>query len=290
MKSSNYNKGLMKQIRYDVKTGIILEWKKLIFVPVIVFICCMSFMSKVKVFSTYSNISIPNVGDYLVEFFKGKEYLKDFSGKGKFDLPIVWIIIHFYFIFIVSSYPYKDFTERGYQYLIRTERKSVWWISKCVWVGTVTIGYYGLIYISIICFAVMNGSDKLIPNSTIGIHVSEIDISRISMPTFFLLVIIMPIMISFSIGVVEMTLSFLFSPLAAMLTIVIYLISSAYWCRPYLLGNYEMLYRNINIIKNGGMNVETGLILCGIFSFCAIFIGLRKFIYMDCIQRKGEIE
>lgn len=135
---------------------------------------------------------LPNFGDYLIAFFKGKEYFEVLSIKDTFTLPAVWIIVNLYFTIIVNIYPMKDFKERGYQTLLRVEKKSYWWLSKCFCVIFQVLFYYGIIYFILFIFSCCTGGISLKPNDKISIYISEIFIENIDISHLVLITIAAP--------------------------------------------------------------------------------------------------
>lgn len=277
---------LLRQLVYDFKTGIMLEWKQYVFLLIFIILFCFHFLHKINIYSYLNPLDKPNFSDYLVALFKGKEYFDVLTFKDTFTLPAVWMTVNFYLAIIISIYPMKDYNERGYQFLLRVEKKSYWWISKCIWVIFSVSLYYGILYFVLFLFSCYSGGLSFSPNNMISTYISEINIENINTVKFILITIVAPIAVSISLSLLELTLSFIFNPMAAILMIIIYQIASAYWCKYFLVGNYTMICRNSVIIGSKGVNSGIGIIICVIISMFSVIAGYLIFKNVELTSKK----
>lgn len=272
---------LEKQLKYDVKTGIVNEWKIYLFFIVVIIVLCASISNE----AYRRRLGSLTLADYLTKIFCG---MKDFSNADRtatFLIPQEWFIVQIFFVILVSRYPKTDFDERGYQVLIRSKSKKNWWISKCVWVLCNTVLYYSIIYLVIIAFAHFSGGLSVEAKSDIWKN----GVVILNTKKFMVTVFIMPAVVSFTFGIIEMCISFLTSSIIAVFCIITYLVMSAYWCNLILIGNYTMLLRKEEIIGNQGVNSECGVAICFILTALCIIIGYKYMTKTDILLNNNKI-
>jgi len=226
---------LKKQFKYDVKTGIINEWKIYLLFTVVIVVLCASIFNEAH----RRGLGSLKMMDYLTKIFSGMKDFSDADRTATLFIPQEWLIVQTFFIIMISRFPKTDFDERGYQVLIRSKSKKNWWISKCIWVLCSTVLYYGIIYLIVGVFAYFSGGISLETKDDIWKN----GIVILNKKNFIETVFIMPVVVSFTFGILEMYISFLTSPIIAVFSILSYLVMSAYWCNPILIGNYTMLLR-----------------------------------------------
>lgn len=272
---------LKKQLKYDVKTGIVNEWKIYLLFAVTIVVLCASISNE-----AYSRrLGSLKFVDYLTKIFCGMKDFSDVERTATFLIPQEWLIVQIFFIIMVSRYPKTDFDERGYQVLIRSKSKKNWWTSKCVWVLCSTVLYYVILYFIIVVFALFSSGLSLETKSDIWKN----GVIIINNKKFIETVFIMPAVVSFTFGIFEMCISFLTSPIIAVFCILTYLVMSAYWCNPVLIGNYTMLLRKEEIIGNQGVNSEMGVVICFILTALCIAIGYKYMKKTDISLNNNKI-
>jgi len=72
----------------------------------------------------------------------------------------------------------------------------------------------------------------------------------------------MPVLVSTVIGLGQIFLELVVSPMIAIIVSCGYLLASLYWCNPLLLGNYSMIERNRAFIGEKGVSSIIGVTLC----------------------------
>ena len=81
-----------------------------------------------------------------------------------------------------------------------------------------------------------------------------------------------------------MTLSFILSPIYSFFIVICYLIASAYYCSPALIGNFSMIIRNQLFEPNGSNNL-TAIIINISLIVIIILIGLFYFRKHDILKK-----
>ncbi len=117
------------QLKYDCVHGILYQWKKFVLLAVVYAVLIIDFIIRCSnrgLAGTYS------IGDIVLWLFKGtKEF--DIAANNILDIPTAYILPNILIAFIVGNYPFKDLNGFGTAVLVRTRKKMVWWLSKCVW-------------------------------------------------------------------------------------------------------------------------------------------------------------
>lgn len=230
---------LQRQIMYDIRNGIIRRYKIYLFFMILLSLMLAFFYKNVGL-----SISMkPGLRDYLIYIFKGKEAIINITNKDIFDIPIVWIFVHIYTLFVIGTYPKTEFTERGYQFLIRAGNKWCWWLGKCVYIIlSAFIYHFCIIFVGII-FTTLSGGSYTKINEELCVRILGSDSVNFLNEKFYLCTIIMPVLLFMVLGFVSMLISLLQSSVLAIIVSISYISVSAYLCNNLLLGNYTMLLR-----------------------------------------------
>lgn len=275
---------IRRQIAYDIRQGILLQYKKhLIFAAIIVFLFAL-FYRRVRSYDFIPEDSMVGFWDYLIYLFRGKEVIGSLSQLDVFDIPIEWLLLHSYVLLSVGTYPKEDYKERGYQILLRLGNKWYWWLSKGVYTIVAVIVYYLIFATIAFGFTMIQGAsfrvvNELVCYNIIGINGLELTSSDLIWGTC-----IMPMLIFIALCITEIVLSFLTSTIIAIIILLGYLSASAYWCNGWLLGNYTMLLRHEEI----SFFVGTIISIVSIITFFTL--GYCYFNQLDAIgKRKEEI-
>lgn len=79
------------------------------------------------------------------------------SETGKFELPVPWLMLQAYLLFLTVSYPAGDLARSGGQAIVRAGRRRDWLFGKAVWVGCTVAGYYLLLTAMVAVCALATG-------------------------------------------------------------------------------------------------------------------------------------
>lgn len=280
----------IKYLRFDICQGILRNPMLMISPIAIAFIIFIDFFAKANRFIAFDIMDeAVSFGDYLFYLYGGmKEFIPDYEMG--FQLPIVWILVFFVLPFILLNYPLKDMNGIGQQILIRSTKKIFWWLSKCCWTILGTLVYHlimqmtGLVMCSIFRLDITYSIHMDFVKA--AFEVGHQEVCNIS--GLFISTVILPIFVSVSINMLQMTLSLFIKPMFSFLFIAIMLLSSAYLLSPLLIGNYAMIFRYTWILKNG-VSVETGYKISLILLFISMGVGTIKFRFYDVLENgQGE--
>ena len=114
---------------------------------------------------------------------------------------------------------------------------------------------------------------QTIPTGTVG------EETRISVS-----VLLLPIIVSFSLCLCQMTVSLFIRPTLSFLAMAVIIISSVYFLSPALLCNYAMLIRTELFVSNG-VNIEIGYVYSFLFIILLMVFGLNFFKSYDVLNR-----
>jgi hypothetical protein len=197
----------------------------------------------------------------------------------KFELPIIWLMLHICHALLIGSYPSRDISGFGKYMLIRARKRGWWWLCKCVWVVLCVLVYFSIIYAVALAFAVFSNGLTIKNTSDIFQVLFGMDTTALTCRNFFIYVIILPFLVSITISLLQALLSFFMRPILSFLTVIVLMVSSAYFFTPLLIGNSSMLLRSAAVIPNGIMgttSIVIQIILIGLFAVIG-YIRLEKY-------------
>ncbi len=208
------------------------------------------------------------------------------SNEIPFQLPFFWLLQQSLLSFLIVSYPTQDLYTYGVQIFTRTKSKSLWWISKCLWIISTVISFYVIAFItsavpSFCCY----GEIFFEPNTLINYELNYISVDSFDSLELYMAMFFLPVITSIALSMVQMTLSFILSPVISYLLTVCYIIASAYYCSPILTGNFLMLLRNKAVEPSGYSNTLSLVIDATVF-ITAFFVGLVYFLQSDILKKR----
>lgn len=277
MKFKQYN--FINFLKHDIKNGILGEWKK--FVVVIVatlFLCARLFLLHKNILANPNWLLLKPVelqlcfGDYIFYIFKGMNIFN--STDIDFKINIIWIVINGYIAFITSHYPFRDLEGYGQLMLIRSQKRSTWWISKCIWNMLTVITFYFTTYFTIFIFSIFTGNLSIIPQTRIQMSFSESNVGMLNPKTVIIIMFILPILVSISMCILQMLVSLIINPLISMVVTLAILSFSIFYCSNYMIGNHIMLMRNELFIPNFGVGTTEGIVLSLLIIVVSTLVGL----------------
>lgn len=281
----------IKYLRFDIYQGILRNSMLIISPILIAAVIFVDFFLKADRYVTFDILDEPvSFGDYLFYLYGGmKEFIPDHEMG--FQLPIVWIIVFFVLPFILLGYPLKDMNGSGQQILIRSTKRTFWWLSKCCWNILGTLFYHFIMLmtglVACLVFRIDTTSNIHMDFVKAAFEVGPREIREISV--LFISTVILPVCVSASINMLQMTLAIFIKPIFSFLVISILLLTSAYLMSPLLIGNYAMIFRYTWILENG-VSVEIGYSISLIILFISIITGTVRFHFYDILESGQEGE
>lgn len=275
-----------KCLKYDLKCGLLKEYKKYIVAIGLFIIIGFDFFIKMS----YIEITVPDYLFYL--FFGMEEYVP--SPGNKFRFPALWVAVILYVSYITLYYPYKDLNGYGKNILLNTQSKKTWYLSKCMWVTVSTIIYFVIGFVVLSLFAIISGAEitadvssnaviKLIPFITTeqNLFYNDAIYYKVTILHF-----VLPIIICVMNNLLQLFLSLFIKPFFSFIFTVSYTIASAYYLKSFMLGNYAMIARS-NIFIDNGVNFTNGLIISLGVILVVIISGTALFSKQDILNKEG---
>ena len=276
-----------KCLKYDLKCGLLKEYKKYIIAIGLFVIIGFDFFIKM------SDIKI-TVFDYLFYLFFGMEEYVPSPGN-KFRFPALWVMVILYISYTTLYYPYKDLNGYGKNILLNTQNKKIWYLSKCMWVTISTVFYFSLAFIILTFFAIIFGAEittrvsstvviKFIPFITTEQNLFYCDAMYYKVPFLHFL---LPVVICIMNNLFQLFLSLFIKPIFSFVLTISYTIASAYYMEFFMLGNYAMIGRS-NIFIENGVDFTNGLIISLIIILIVTISGTMLFANQDILNKEGS--
>ena len=275
-----------KCLKYDLKCGLLKEYKKYIVAIGLFLIIGFDFFIKMSDIET-------TVPDYLFYLFFGMEEYVPSPGN-KFRFPALWVAVILYVSYITLYFPYKDLNGYGKNILLNTQSKKTWYLSKCMWVTVSTIIYFLIGFVVLSLFAIISGAETTADVSSNAV-IKLIQFITTEQNLFYndamyykvtILHFILPVVISVMNNLLQLFLSLFIKPFFSFIFTVSYTIASAYYLKSFMLGNYAMIARS-NIFIDNGVNFTDGLIISLGVILVVIISGTVLFSKQDILNKEG---
>lgn len=190
-------------------------------------------------------------------------------------------------LFFMSSYAYNDMQTFGIQILTHSGSRRAWWLSKTLWCFFGTLLFHAVLWLAVCIACMVTKAElslvlhadiicKLFQTFSTGTAIGEIQIS--------LLALLLPVVVSFSLCLCQMTLSLFIKPTLSFLAMAVIAIISVYLFSPVLLCNYAMPIRG-ELFMSNGVNADTGYAYAVSFALFLMISGAIIFHSYDLIHR-----
>lgn len=272
--------------KYDIKAGIIQDWYKYLVVVCIALFSCVDYYLQTKRNMQITPI-VPVFSDYILNFFRGAEvYVKE---QGGFEIPVFWMAVQLYLAYIIGKYPCEDLYTSGKNLLLKSGSRMKWWLGKCVWCFESCLIYYFLAGLTIVAFCfVMKVDFKVILHTPMETQsLLYLTAEREVKVGEFIVILLLPIISSFTASIVQLAISILTKPIYGFLCVAVLCLASAYTCTPWLIGNASMIGRNTIFIDNGIITGKAYLICLAIL-MVAIVVGNFFMMKIDILRKETE--
>ncbi len=266
-----------KVLLYDIK--ITINNKKYIFTTLFFALtACLFFDNEIRAFPpskllTYSgNVS---VFEYFAYILKGMD-VYSFNLSHAFLMPTLWVLFHMIYLFQVGQYPTENLNGFGKQIILKINNKKLWFFSKCAWLLFSAVFYYLLLACGIIIYRLLKGKLVFFKFSDLSLHLFSVDLRLFSNVQIILWLTIIPILVLFCLGLLQMIISINIATIFGTLISFALIISSAYFYLPIFIGNYAMLKRT-NTVIGGFVNLPNAFIIISIYILILIICGVCLF-------------
>lgn len=274
-------KKFRKQIRYDIHSGTKKAWKLHALYIFAFGLITFVLVNKMQLMLEAQN-EVCSWMDIVYKYFEGQKPFTGQQSNTKFDMPFYWFLFHIGSLFLIVRYPRWDYTERGYQFLLRSRSKKNWWFSKCVWTIFETLLYLVIFYSVIILVA--KGYNCSLSWKAKNIY--GLQLQNLSNIWLFALFIGLPFLVIAAKSLVVLMLSFLWNDVGAIVCSIFILIAEAYWETPFFLGNYNMLCRYATQETDVKKMIIEGVVLSIVAGIASCFAGYQILLRKELIIKK----
>ena len=141
-------KNVWFQVRYDIVNGIVHQWKKFLLLAIVYGVLITQFLAVCRLKHLIGQYTISDIVLYL---FKGMSWITD--DKSEVIIPTAYVLPNVLIAFAIGNYPFKDINGYGGMVLMRARKKSVWWISKCIWAVITSVVTYAILVVEVVAVA-----------------------------------------------------------------------------------------------------------------------------------------
>ena len=264
---------------FDVKNSFNLEWKKLLVVPIGFLTVCFPFYLR------YAKKGVGTFGDFWLYIFGG---MRACVRGEAFEFPVIWTVVFLYLFYITLYYPYNDLLGFGLNVLVRSGSRFYWWLSKCFWNAFAVVMFFCLGLASVALFCVFTGRPLSMEiSSLVYTEVFEMAEDFVYPSSYTVGTLIgMPLLTAVAISQLQMLLSLWLRPIFSFGVTAAILISSAYYLKPFMIGNYAMPVRYDAVVPNG-VSLGIGVIILSAIIIACIVVGGISFRYYDIINKEN---
>lgn len=268
-----------KLLRYDLRKG--LTRRRYLAVPLLFAVSCFACGIQIP-----GECPAPSWMDRLLFCFKG---LPPLSKPQDFRLPVLWFLILAGSLFLNLDYLLDDLTQEGQQVIVRSIRRSGWYLSKCVW-NLLSCGVFvALGMLTCLVFTLLSGGTLSLTNDvqvtmfTLGTW-SE---TPITVGGALTVGVLLPYLTIAGFNQLQMTLCLYVKPILSFLTSVCLLVVSLLFSFVWIPGNGAITVRSD--LLNPGLHRPLPLLLTAtVFLTAGVIAGLIRFRRMDLLRYEGE--
>lgn len=272
------------QLKYDCVHGILYQWKKFVLLAVVYAVLIIDFIIRCSnrgLAGTYS------IGDIVLWLFKGtKEF--DIAVNNILDIPTAYILPNILIAFIVGNYPFKDLNGFGTAVLVRTRKKMVWWLSKCVWCILSIVTAYTILIAELLFVGIGSKNISFIPTMQVCTKISGFDKVLIEHSANFneiaIYMLIGGVLTSIAISMLQVSLSQILSPIIGYISVVALLIAGVFFSFEAVITNGFMVIRN-GMYLSGGYDYTMLISIDILLIATAITVGLIHFVRTDIFNK-----
>ncbi|WP_369902180.1 hypothetical protein [Bacillus manliponensis] len=274
---------LLQLIKRDLIYGFRINVLHFIFISIMI-----SFLGAVNIYNfsqwaTLNDISLNQVNtlDILYESFKGIGY--------EYEIPIVWLFINCYVIFLIGNYTYNDLFNNGPYLILRSNSKLKLWISKLVWIVCTVLFFYMVVFLIVILISIFFIPFQIDSWSVYGEqNILPLMAYKIEGSTFILELICLYVTSSIAISIFQVFLSFIFNSIYSYISVIVLLFASIFIFSPYLPGTHSMIMRHTLFDTSYNLSFEISILYNSILILLSSTIGAVYFNRVDIVFKNNN--
>ena len=211
--------------------------------------------------------------DVLCLLLKGEKPIRELE---IFRFPAMWMFIFALFVFLLLAYPGDGFSLHGIQVYLRSEKSGRWWLSKCLWMLVNTVLMWGLLWLTSYLVSCWMGMGEIGSLSTeLRLQILGLE-ENVQIFWLLMLLFVVPVVMTFSLGLLTLTLAVFVNAITAYLLVVSYLFFGVLFAFSGFVGNYVMLLRYRALAESLDGFVLKGLMIGALLAVCSAGIGYRQ--------------
>lgn len=260
-------------LKRDLRLGLAKQWYRYLFIVIV---------GAAGVYEMYDLLGQYAAGGAVCEKAGFWEYLffnvsgikpYTLSMTGDFYIPMLWFCIQIGFHYVIAYYPEQDLREYGKQVLISSKSRAGWWFGKCIWCFAAAAVYFILLGISTAVSAlILEGDLSFVYNGSANRMIMTTNFQYAFFQDLVLSAVVVPFFVTFALGLLQMLLSLIITPVISFALICSVYVVSAYYTSVWLPGSFTMLRRS-SFLFDEGLSPYSGLIVAGAVIIISVFAG-----------------
>lgn len=275
-----------KFLCFDIKNGILRPWKKLLLAgSMLILFFLFHFLLVYD-----GNQSLAAQGEAGITFTAGDLIASVLAGMAPFDpasnevflFPGLWLLFFLFLCFAVLLYPVENLNGIGQTMLMLSQKRWIWWLSKCGWCALFVLIYFAGFYFLAVLFSLLSGGELTLNISEYlpGILGGRGEFRN--PPWHMIPFLIAAPVTTYSLVLAQMTLTLWVRPIFAYLISCVYWLASSYFLSPLLTGNYVMLVRS-GVLLHDGLETLDGVLVAVVLCLFCVSIGCWRISHMDIL-------
>lgn len=241
-------------LRYDLRQG--LQRRNYLIATLLFSMRLFAVYRSVQFYCHVESISSRgSIGDYMLCLFRGMAIIQHGSMEEKVSVPIEWLIVCGFCLYITAAYPAQGISVQGQQVFLRTSRGK-WWLSKCIWCIASCTLYFACEMIAIIGTAILTPVTFGLNNTPeiTAFLFSEVlcgETISLTPASVILYALLLPFVTLTAVCMLQTLLNLVARPAISFLICFVTYIAAAYFPIEWLVGNGAMVMRYQLFDANG---------------------------------------
>ena len=208
--------------------------------------------------------------------------------KSEVIIPTAYVLPNVLIAFAIGNYPFKDINGYGGMVLMRARKKSVWWISKCIWAVITSVVTYAILVVEVVAVALAGGRLSWQVNRDICYRVSGYDKTliknNVNLTRLAVYMLLVGLLTTIAICLVQICVSQIFGPIIGYVAVVVILIMGVFFKSFLFIGNGFMAIRNVMYTPQGG-DIRLTVIADIVIIAVSVIVGYVSFKRMDILKK-----
>ena len=196
---------------------------------------------------------------------------------------------------LIGGYAAGELHGTGLNKLVRCQRRSGWWLCKCIWNVVSVLGYYaaliaGAVTAAFIASVKPGGASffsGIAPHKEVVVKLLFCENhDKLNEKMLCCMVFVLPVLTSMAVSLFQMTIEFILQPWVSFMVLMANCVFSAFFMKGCWLGNYMMLYR-MKPVNANGVDWQTGILINLLVIAAGITAGVFLFGRYDVLNKNS---